>query len=172
MDKEYYERKLKDILVKCPIEAGVEMLVYNLLDSIIDSSKYSLINITTLKKGKDRRLQTNGGIPDMAIVAKEFEYRKSDKEQVFAFVEVKLPQIPVKKRPLTKQITGHISQGIKFIYTNGLSWQYYEKGVEERKWEVNLASANDFLKRTSESIIIEERYNELVKNLEEINWCV
>lgn len=36
---EYYERKINDIITKCPIESGVEILVYNLLDSIIDSLK-------------------------------------------------------------------------------------------------------------------------------------
>ena len=37
MDYKYYERKINDIIMKCPIEAGVEILVYNVLDNIVES---------------------------------------------------------------------------------------------------------------------------------------
>ncbi len=45
MDIQTYERKINDIIMKCPIEAGVEILVYNLLDEFIDSGELSLVDI-------------------------------------------------------------------------------------------------------------------------------
>ena len=37
MDYKYYEHKINDVIIKCPIEAGVEILVYNVLDDIVNS---------------------------------------------------------------------------------------------------------------------------------------
>ena len=48
MDKNYYERKINDVVHKCPIEAGVEILVYNFLDSSIDARSLSLVDVNRL----------------------------------------------------------------------------------------------------------------------------
>lgn len=48
MDYRYYQRKINDVIEKCPIEAGVEILVYTLLDQLIDSEKYSLVDINRI----------------------------------------------------------------------------------------------------------------------------
>lgn len=56
MDKKTYERKINGIIMKCPIEAGVEILVYSLLDEFIDSKKLSLVDINRIWKNKDPRL--------------------------------------------------------------------------------------------------------------------
>lgn len=58
MDYKYYERKINDVILKCPIEAGVGILVYNVLDSILDSEKFSLVDINRLWKDRDERLTT------------------------------------------------------------------------------------------------------------------
>lgn len=58
MDYKYYERKINDVILKCPIEAGVEILVYNVLDSILDSEKFLLVDINRLWKDRDERLTT------------------------------------------------------------------------------------------------------------------
>ena len=43
MDYKYYKRKINDVIMKSPIEAGVEILVYNLLDESIDMNEYNRI---------------------------------------------------------------------------------------------------------------------------------
>ena len=68
MDYKYYERKINDVIMKCPIEAGVEILVYNVIDETIDFTKMSLVDINSLWKGKDERLTTEGGISDIAVL--------------------------------------------------------------------------------------------------------
>lgn len=35
MDYLFYQKKINDVIIKCPIEAGIEILVYNLLDECI-----------------------------------------------------------------------------------------------------------------------------------------
>ena len=63
MDYKYYERKINDIIMKCPIEAGVEILVYNVLDNIVESKGLSLVDINRLWKDRDPRLTNGAGIP-------------------------------------------------------------------------------------------------------------
>lgn len=88
MDYKYYERKINDVILKCPIEAGVEILVYNVIDSTIKSDKLSLVDINRLRKGRDKRLTTDAGIPDMAVLSEDFKYRM-DIGKVYGFIEVK-----------------------------------------------------------------------------------
>lgn len=45
MDYLYYQRKINDVIFKCPIEAGIEILVYNLLDESVDIKQYSVVDI-------------------------------------------------------------------------------------------------------------------------------
>ena len=76
MDYKYYERKINDVIMKCPIEAGVEILVYNVLDSILDAEKVSLVDINRLWKNRDDRLTTKGGVSDIAVLPNDFVYKK------------------------------------------------------------------------------------------------
>ena len=48
MNYQYYERKINDVIMKCPIEAGIEILVYNVLDYILDSKDVSIVDINRL----------------------------------------------------------------------------------------------------------------------------
>ena len=45
MDHLYYQKKINDVIVKCPIEAGIEILVYNLLDECISRDDFALVDI-------------------------------------------------------------------------------------------------------------------------------
>lgn len=74
MDCEYYERKIKDVIIKCSIEAGVEILAYNLLDSVIVSKLLSLVDINRIWKNQDARLTTDGGVPDIAVLSNDFQF--------------------------------------------------------------------------------------------------
>ena len=62
------------MIVKCPIEAGVEILVYNLLDKNISRDEYSLVDINRIRKGRDNRLSTDAGISDIDILSPDFVF--------------------------------------------------------------------------------------------------
>lgn len=166
---EYYERKINDIITKCPIESGVEILVYNLLDSIIDSLKLSLVDINRLWKDRDKRLTTEAGISDIAILSPDFEYA-SDIGSVYGFVEVKATYNPL---DITEQVIGQKKDAIHYIYTNGLVWMYFKDG--EKVWEKVLASYNNqecrVMQKYNKVSIIPNEFNDLVNKLKEINWC-
>ena len=61
MNHEYYERKINDVIMKCPIEAGVEILVYNVLDDIVHSKGLSLVDINRLRKKRDKKRNGKSG---------------------------------------------------------------------------------------------------------------
>ena len=69
MEYKYYERKINDVICKCPIEAGIEILVYNLLDEHVDMNEFSLVNINRIWKKSDSSLLPDGGVPDIAILS-------------------------------------------------------------------------------------------------------
>lgn len=123
MDYRYYEEKLNDIITKSPIEIGVEILVYNLLEECIDKEKYSIIDISTIIKSSDKRLVTDGGVPDIAVVSKDFKFKETDSGIVYGFVEVKAPGISLRE---TDQISGHLAKARILIYTNGIEWKIYD----------------------------------------------
>lgn len=168
MDYKYYERKINDVILKCPIEAGVEILVYNVLDSILDSEKLSLVDINRLWKDRDERLTTISGISDMAILSNDFQYR-TDIGEVYGFIEVKATSKPLVE---TIQVEGQKKEVHHYLYTNGLVWKYYKDG--EKEWEKSLA----FLEGTEckktvgyQRISIgENKFNELIDNLTAIDW--
>lgn len=168
MDYKYYERKINDVILKCPIEAGVEILVYNVLDSILDTEKLSLVDINRLWKNRDERLTTDSGVSDMAILSDDFRYR-TDIGEVYGFIEVKATS---KSLSETIQVEGQKREVHHYLYTNGLVWKYYKDG--KIVWEKSLG----FLKGVEckkiadfQHISIDENiFNELIDNLTRINW--
>lgn len=168
MDYKYYEQKINDVILKCPIEAGVEILVYNLLDSIINAEELSLVDVNRLRKDRDERLTTDAGMPDIAILSKDFRYRE-DVGQVYGFVEVKATNSTL---PETKQIEGQKAAVSHYIYTNGLVWQYFKK--DESKREIVLAYVENKECRNISSpkpvSIDENKFNKLKNCLQEIVW--
>ena len=48
MDHLYYQKKINDVIVKCPIEAGIEILVYNLLDECISRDDFALVDLSLI----------------------------------------------------------------------------------------------------------------------------
>lgn len=167
MNCKYYEQKINDVILKCPIEAGVEILVYNMLDNIVDSKEFSLVDINSLLKGRDERLTTDSGISDIAVLSSNFEY-KTDIGEVYGFIEVKSTYTPVSE---TKQIEGQKKKVNHYLYTNGLVWNYFKNGNHE--WEVELAFLENKKIRTvhSQAISInKDKYNDLIENISKIKW--
>lgn len=169
MKSDYYEKKLNDVIMKCPIEAGVEILVYNLIDSTIDSSKIALVDINRLWKDRDNRLQTESGIPDIAVLSTDFEYR-TDIGKVYGFIEVKATNNSL---PITEQVKGQKKEITHYIYTNGLVWMYFKDGKKE--WEEVLAYYGDqecrVMNKYKKVSISLGKFDDLVKELSEIAWC-
>lgn len=167
MDYKYYERKINDVILKCPIETGVEILVYNVLDSIIESKELSLVDINSLWKDRDERLTTDAGISDIAVLSKNFKYRTNIGE-VYGFIEVKAINRSLSK---TMQVEGQKKGIYHYLYTNGLVWKYFKNG--NYKWEVILAYLESKECRTahSQSVSInEDSFNILIDKLNNINW--
>lgn len=168
MECSYYERKLNDVIMKCPIEAGVEILVYNVIDSTIDSSKFALVDINRLWKDRDSRLQTDSGIADIAILSTDFKYR-TDIGKVYGFIEVKATS---NELAITEQIEGQKRGAVHYIYTNGLVWMYFKEGKKE--WEKVLASCDNqecrVMNKFKKVSIDSEEFSDLIKRLREISW--
>ncbi len=168
MDYKYYEKKINDIILKCPIEAGVEILVYNLLDSILTLEELSLVDINRLRKNRDERLMTDAGIPDIAILSNDFMYN-TEIGEVYGFIEVKATNIALSE---TEQVHGQKTAARHYLYTNGLVWKYFKDGGCE--WECSLAY---FESKKCEKITIfqpvsinNKDFEDLKNRLTKIDW--
>lgn len=129
MKSDYYERKINDIISKCPIEAGVEILVYMLLDEIVNSLDISLVDINRIWKDSDMRLTTDAGISDIAVLSSDFQYQ-SEVGEVYGFIEVKATSVSLDE---TEQISGQMKEVENYIFTNGLVWRIYKKGLMKKE---------------------------------------
>lgn len=165
MDYKHYEQKINDVINKCPIEAGIEILVYNVLDNIIESKDLSLVDINRIWKNKDKRLTTDGGVPDIAVLSRDFMFG-TDTGFAYGFIEVKATNRCLSE---TEQIEGHKSSEKNYVYTNGLVWRYYRN--KELKWELSLEKSGCKSIVYAQTIsIAEEKFKELLDKLSEINW--
>ena len=166
MDYKYYERKLNDIIQKCPIEAGVEILVYNVLDSIVELKGLSLVDINRIWRSKDKRLSTSAGVPDIAVLSDDFVF-KSNIGQALGFIEVKATNKTLSE---TKQVKGQKSATNHYIYTNGLVWKYYEN--KKLKWDIALDSYKrpSIIVKNVRVLLEEKEFKNLLIKLNDINW--
>ncbi len=165
MEKDFYQRKINDIITKCPIEAGVEILVYWLLDECIDNNELSLVDINRIWKNQDERLVTEGGIPDIAVLSNDFVFKDTDKGTCYGFVEVKSTEKSIRE---TGQFNGESKKVNHFIYTNGLVWKYYQ--CNELKKEYNLITGKKIPYSIEPVEIDEEEFKELQLFVKTIKW--
>ncbi len=165
MKVEKYQRKINDVISKCPIEAGVEILVYNLLDEYVNEEKLSLVDINRICKGKDSRLTTEAGIPDIAVVSKDFRFAEIEQGNVYGLVEVKAAGVSVRK---TEQSCGEAKKARHFIYTNGLVWKFYQNG--ENKDVFNLIEGKKKPHSKSPVVIDEVEFKKLQDYLLNVKW--
>lgn len=164
MDYIQYQRKLNDIIEKCPIEAGVEILVYSLLDSVIDSKDYALVDINRICRSLEKRLVLNNVVPDIAILSKDFKWGNQTKGKAYGFVEVKAAGISLRN---TEQIKKEKTGTRHLLFTNGVRWIYYLDGEVKKDCFI----VCDKRKCTQESVEIDESgFNELIRMLAEIDW--
>lgn len=167
MNYKYYERKINDVITKCPIEAGVEILVYNVLDDIVKSKHLSLVDINRIWKNKDPRLTTEAGVPDIAVLSEDFEFGNPDKGKVFGLIEVKATNCSLRE---TEQIEGQKKSTVHHIYTNGLVWVIYDQN-ENRQETIYLTETNCKCVQKARTIsICEDKFLRLLEQLNRINW--
>lgn len=165
MDYQYYERKINDIIMKCPIEAGVEILVYNLVDEFINYAELSLVDINRIRKNSDERLTTDSGVPDIAILSDDFVFN-TNLGKVWGFVEVK-----ASNQELYEGVQSffHKKETNNYLYTNGLVWRYYNNSKLE--WEVYLTTKELLFQSVFEKISISaEAFESLCNKLKNIKW--
>lgn len=163
MDYAYYEKKINDIITKCPIEAGIEILAYNLLDECIDAKKYALVDINRIRKNQDARLSTEGGVPDIAVLSPDFIWEGST-GKVHCFIEIKAAGIILSDK---SQIVNQMKKVSHFIYTNGILWKYYRD--QELQWKVCL-SAEKFECSHKAIEIDKDEFEQLKANIKTIKW--
>lgn len=173
MDIKTYEKILNDINSKCPIEDGVEILIYNILNEIIESKKVTLVNISGMEGAGDKRLQTEGGTPDFAITTPDFEYKEYKKGEVKGFIEAKRPGV---KKPDKLQLLGHITSKKYIIFTNGKCWKFYKPfdGQEINELYQLMKDANEYcdgaIREGELASSAKKKRNEIIfKKLEENN---
>lgn len=164
MNHLYYQRKLNDVIVKCPIEAGVEILVYNLLDNIIDMDEYALVDINRIWKNQDSRLTTDAGISDIAILSTDFVFKNEDIGKVYGFVEVKAAGVALVD---TVQVFEQMKKVSHFIYTNGIEWKYFLN--QKLQWEKNL-SEPEVSYSIGEIVVDKNKFEQLIDSLQDIKW--
>ena len=165
MKTEKYQRKINDVISKCPIEAGVEILVYNLLDECVDEEIFSVVDINRICKGKDSRLTTEAGIPDIAVVSKDFRVAETALGNVYGLVEVKAAGVSVR---VTDQSSGEAKKAKHFIYTNGLVWKFYEDG--DNKAVFNLIEGKKKPHSKSPIVLDQVEFKNLQDYLLNIKW--
>ena len=165
MDYKYYEGKINDIILKCPIEAGVEILVYNLVDEFINYKEMALVDINRIRKNSDERLTTDSGVPDIAILSEDFIFN-TNSGNVWGFIEVKATNQELYE---SVQSFFHKKETSNYLYTNGLVWKYYKNCKLE--WEVCLSTNGIHFQRLPEKISISEASFECLCNkLMHIKW--
>lgn len=164
MNSLYYQKKINDVIMKCPIEAGIEILVYNLLDECIDMDEYALVDINRIWKNQDSRLVTDAGISDIAILSTDFVFKNENTGSAYGFVEVKAAGISLID---TVQASGQMEKVSHFIYTNGIVWKYYFN--RKLKWERNITTVN--LPYSIRKIKIDNKqFQQLKEDIKSIKW--
>ena len=164
MDYLRYQKKINDVIIKAPIESGIEILVYWFLDSNINEEEYTIADINRVRKKCDKRLRTDGGVSDLAVLSPDFVFKEENVGEVYGFIEVKTAGAILKDTDQTKEQMKKVSH---FIYTNGLVWKYYFNCTNQ--WEINLTTngATHSLKNIA---IDEDQFKKLEKAVGEVNW--
>lgn len=126
MNFEYYCKKIDDIKLKAPIESGVEILVYMLLDEIIENHDLSLVAIDSMQ-GK-KRFWSEGGYSDLAVVTPDFRFENNAGE-CKGVIETKYISENLSNH--MPQIIGQLLTFKNVLVTNGIDWRFYS--IEKRK---------------------------------------
>ena len=130
MDYKKYEELLNRVMKKCPLESGVQTTVFMFLDDLFENcTKYEPVIIDKMPKASC--FNTVGGISDIALVGKNFDYKKSKepnfkrtKDKVLFCIEVKELDENIDLDRLRIQFLGQLLTFGEGIITNGKKWDH------------------------------------------------
>ena len=142
MDYRKYEELLNRVMKKCPLESGVQTLVFMYLDELFENcTKYEPVITDRLQDSENsRRYHSDGGFSDILVVNKDFDYNVvKDKPDIKLFVELKLPEeigLEDEKKNIyfiesidgvlyRTQFLGQLLTWGEGIITNGKKWEHY-----------------------------------------------
>lgn len=121
--------------------------------------------IWIVQTSKDNRLNTEGGISDIAILSTDFIFAEEDIGMVYGFVEVKAAGVALEKSDV--QVSKQKKNVAHLIHTNGILWRYYFNG--KILGEINISESEvPYSFKTVK--INKDRFEELKQNLKEIDW--
>lgn len=166
MDFKTFISRLEEVRDIGRIENGYSHVIYNVMYDHVLNSEYMLVDVSTYKRTQNKQpinqnfLGENPcAVPDFVITKKI----KSLNEQVsrLGCIEVKFKDNDVNGARNSGE-NGYLKiYNDNVIYTNGWIWKYYNGKKQEPYWEV------DFRQEEKRS---EETYNELISQLNEIEW--
>ncbi len=148
MEYEYYQEKINDIILRAPIEAGVEILAYNLIDECIHFNRKNidlrLIDVSRMQRDRAPLLSCKESVPDMVIVTTDFKYSMNKEykgymngsrhKSVKGCVEVKATCEGLSN---TEQFRGELKKFGNMIYTNGITWRICNISEIKKAWKEN-----------------------------------
>ncbi|MBE6872463.1 MAG: hypothetical protein E7493_00900 [Ruminococcus albus] len=127
MNYRKYEEMLNRVMKKCPLESGVQTLVFMYLDELFENCiGYEPVIIDNLQKSqKSPRYRTLGGYTDIMVVNSDFEYDDLNADpDIKLFFEVKALENNLSDHYF--QFLGQMLTVGKGYFTNGKTWEYYE----------------------------------------------
>lgn len=142
MNLNEYRDKMYNVIMRSVYEDGVYSIVEDVLEVVLDTTKFSIINVQkTCKEGNDKRITGLMGEPGLLIVSDDFEYSNNDNNtgKIISVIEVKAPSVDIEDDN-PKELKNWIEYK-NLIYTNGLNWKIYTGG---RVQEVSLAFDDEF----------------------------
>lgn len=173
IDSTYYERLINNVIMKAPIETGVEILAFMLLESFVSDQGCVLIDVSTYIQTtiNDHNLVhgKSNAVPDCVVVPKEYAYFNcfdKNEAQNLGYIEIKKPSNTIKID--TEQAKAHINATKHVLFTNGIVWHYIKNG--KTKWVINLDKNDRKRLKNKEIIVSEARYRELLRKLKRIEW--
>lgn len=131
-----YEEMLNRVMKKCPLESGVQALVFMYLDELFENcTKYEPVITDDLQKSeKSTRYRTKGGYSDILVVNRNFDYDDLNvipDRKFFVEVKTEIENLSDHYYQLLGQL---LTIGEGYI-TNGEKWEYYKLvlSAEERE---------------------------------------
>ncbi len=126
--------KLVEAETKSCIENAYSHIVYEIFDIVLDSEKYSLVDVSSWKRNKDKSLLPKDiiAVPDFVITKKDYNFEDTETD-IYGCIEVKFndSNVDVPER-LKDEIDkrGYLSIYNNVIYTNGWKWACYSNSNE------------------------------------------
>lgn len=133
MDQTTYDRILKSIENKAPLESGVQALVYMLVFEILEDKelKKKKLDVVIIDNMQSHSVfMSYDGISDLAIVKnideKGFNYNSSERTEIDMCIEVKARRENIDSSKNKKRVKRQLLTYKKAIITNGKEWDFYK----------------------------------------------